>query len=743
MDDWNTFDAPPAAAPAPAVTVAAPLPHPGYRAQGDSTQWYDPTGGLFPEGTNMNTPEAQSRLATWQKAQASPDAQSQPWDQFDPAPAPNPAADQSTPTHATEAPTDSTYGDALNFGRTALTKAAAGIAAIPRAAQDANDYLNSLAGLPAQKYAMPAPTEQHLEDKAFDNTAPEYVPNSTAGKYGMDAATFAAPALAGGPATIIPNLIRGGLTGLAAHGLNENLPGWGVAAPVATVLAELLFHKGMGAIKPSLASGQEGKAGAILNEMNAPDATQVRPALPGMRLTTGQLTNNRGMLALDRELGTDAENEEARVGNQAVISHALDKVANGPDGADAASAQSSIVNQNEREAFNDQSNNWKAIGNASFNAKPLKQKVESFVRGMKNKPMSAQALPNAEIKAILAMPDKVPLETLQDIRSSLGASAAEASQGGKKMVAMLAGRSENGIGRLVEDHLNEPRHMLSKDPAVMARYRKAIASTKHYYDTFGDDNKAGAQIADLTGEKIAPEATLRRFLPPGSEGDGRMALSRLKLASGTGKGLDPARNYLMGELKKAIEGGTDKFDKVLSDYDYAFKDPDVFTPAQQGAIKDARDAVEQLNRTASVGDKTGSAAFERLQGGTFARELYGSFVARALPMGARIVGAAFGNTLTKSIGWEGGEEIAGQLVGAEAAGDAVKEAVKGARDRVFEVLNRVRRDPVLAKQLQMKSTAANMAMAPKVRGMLKSMGLSTAMALPKAPGADPEGDTGE
>jgi hypothetical protein len=753
MNDWDSFDpvgppVAPAAAPAAAptaATVTAPPPAPGYRANGSQVQWYDPTGGMFPEGTNMNTPDAQAKLAAWQKQLVSPAATNTAWDKFDPVgptPPPAPAPDDSG--HATEAPTDSTIGNAYNFTRTALTKATAGIVGIPRAIEDAGTWMDKhVADLSFGPQLPAAPTGQQAEDFLFNHTAPEYMPSSTLGQYGMDAATFAAPALIGGPSTIIPNLIRGGVTGAIAHGLNENVPGFGIAAPLATVLGEVLFHQGLGAIRPSLASGANAKAGQIASEMGVPTGT-TNPALPNLRLTVGQLHNDPRWLALDAERESPAAAAEARAGNEAIIHRTLDNIAGGPGGADAATEQAGIVNQNERKAWQDQDSAWKQVGNASFNIKPLKRNIEAYVKQLKTtRPRSAASLPLADVNGMLALPDTVPLETLQDFRSSLGSTASKAGLTGDNLAAMLAGRGDKGIGGLLENHLNEPRNLLSKDPAVMQRYRAAIAATKKYYDVFGNDNKAGAQIDKLVDEKIAPEATMTRFLPPGSEGAGRAALSRLKIASGPGKGLNPVRNYLTGKLKDSISNGADAFAKVLKDYDYAFKDTDVFTPAQQATIKDAADAMEQINRVARAGSETGSVTFERLKGGNFARELYGATMAKVLPLGVRIAGAGLGNTLTRAIGWEGGEEIAGQLTGAEAAGDMLKEAMQTARERVFEVLDKARRDPALARELQMKATAANLAVAPRVRGMLKSFGLSTAEVLPKAAGADPASQGGE
>jgi hypothetical protein len=412
-------------------------------------------------------------------------------------------------------------------------------------------------------------------------------------------------------------------------------------------------------------------------------------------------------------------------------------MASGPTGADAATAQATNVKSAAQATDDAEDAAWGNVGEALFDTKPLKEQVSQMQADTTaNLPSSARKLPSAEINDILNLPDTVPLRTLQDIRSSLGSTANAAGQAGDMQAAALAGRTR-GVGGLLEAHINNPDNLIVQTPDALTNYNAARAATKAKYDAFGDDNKAGAQIPDVVAGRVAPESTLARFLPPGAEGSGVQSLSRLKMSVGTGSGLAPARSYLVGKLQDAIPSGTDAFNRVLRDYGYAFNDNDMFTPAQQQVFRDASDAVTQINRKAAPGTVAGSPTLKGLQGPSFARTLYGNMLGRVAPVLSKAVGAAAGTALAKVAPVLGNEEIAGTLFGGEYGSDLFKNASSSARGNVIRTLRQASHDPALARELAMKSSAANLKLAPRVRSLLNSLGVMQAMALPGSAGADP------
>lgn len=644
------------------------------------------------------------------------------------------------PTHATEKPTGNTIWDDLNFGRTALTNAVAGVAGVPRAAYDGESWLANKLGLGKTFAAipyLPAPTSGQVANTLFNNTAPEYQPSSTAGQVGMSAATAAAPALLGAPETMIPNAIRGAIAGastLAAPKLG--LPSW--AGPIITTLGEIAGRKAVGVVAPSLASGVDANAGKIGNEVG-PINTASKPAIPSLNLTVGQQTGDPNWLALDREMGNTPAAQQSSAAaldaNQAVIKNTLGGVSTGPSGSDASVAQAANTAAAQTAAKTAAAANWAAVPpDVSVSTPSLRATLDQHVTGVTANG-DDDLLPTAQISRIMSLPDNAPLSALQARRSRLIADASDASRVGQSNAARVIG----GVAKIVGDHIDDENNIVTGNPADLDAYKAARAGTSDYYSAFGDDNKAGVQIPDITSGKIAPESTLGRVLPPGNEGNGTQSLSRLKMANGTGGGLQPARDYLVGKLKDAVESGPAAFGQVMKNYDYAFSDPDMFTPEQQQTFKTANDAMAQTYAKAAPGAKLNAPTYHALNGPSFATALYGNILGRGLPLLAKTTAAGLGSAAMKMAGLGGGQEIVGQLLPGEAAGNAMQGAMSNARAKIFSTLDQMRGDAVLAHQMQMKATAGNLSMAPRLRNMLKMLGLDESQALPGTPGTQPDG----
>lgn len=630
-----------------------------------------------------------------------------------------PAVPAPTPTHPTEKRTGNNYTDALNFVRTAATKALAGAAAaVGTGAADLATGFN-----PAVNNIAPG-MQQATEDTLFKNTAPEYVPTSTPGRYGMSALTMAIPAMIGDPALALPNAARGAAAGVATQAAQDNnLPPW--LGPLATFGGELLARKAIGLRAPHTTAGVQSTGAKITNELPAVPANAV-PALPGLNVSTGQVTGNQQWLALDKEFPDQDQTATTLAGNQNLTRGALGTVAPGPTGSDAASAQAANITAARKIAQQRTQTAWDAIPpDVSVSTGPLKTTLAQHVQGITANG-DDDLLPTNVVDQISKMDDTVPLSQLQARRSRLVTAASDARANGNNNSARVIG----GVADLVGQHIDDPSNIVTGNPQDLAVYNNARNMTRDFHSTFGDDGTAGVPMSDVTGNKIAAESTLGRILPPGSEGSGAASLSKLKLASGTGAGLDPARSYVIGKLQDAVGQGADAYDKAMSDYGYAINDRDMFTGAQRQTINDAHDAVTQMYRRAAPGADVGSPTFSKLSGGSFARVLYGNILGAVVPRVAKTVGSLAGGFAAAHSGLPpGAVEITGNLMGGEAAGQASSNSMNAARTNIMNVVKSAR-NPVVARQLQMQASSQNLRMAPALRNSLKTLGIDETMALP-------------
>lgn len=632
--------------------------------------------------------------------------------------APEPVAAPAAATPTVPATAGGNYGDALNFLRTAGTKAIAGLAGLPRFLEDANNK-------GAYKHDAPLfPSADAVEQGIYSKTGPEYKPESTAGQYGMAGMSYALPAVLGAPETILPNAIRGGIAGVGAKALDDSgLPSW--LSPVATALTEFLARRAAAVRTPHTTGGQRQIAGRVLNEAAPALPTPATPSFPGMQITTGQATNDPGMLALDTHMNNasaDAQQSAnaAHTGNKSIIRDQLDKVAGGAGGSTAAVAQGAAITDAAEAAKQAETAAWNNISPAIVsNTAPLKSALEAHVAGIDAG--DRRFLPSADIQTIRDLPENASLRDVQSIRRNMLADARDAGK-----TSTNTQRVTNDVAALLTDHLGNVEHLRNGTAEDLADYQKAVQATKDYHAQFGSGRNQNPMAAKVvSGQTDASRALGQSLATP--EG-----VSRLKLAVGTGTGLDPLRDHLVTQLKDATEHGPKGFGKVLDKYDYAFGDNHIFTPQQQQTFKDAREAVEQTYRKSAPGAQIGSDTYAGLNKPTFARVLYGNILGRVIPTATKVAGALTGGAASAAIGIPGAAEIGGTLIGKEGAENALHGRMSSARSSVLDILDRARRDPALARELQRNASSGNLSTAPKLRGMLKMLGLSEAQALPSA-----------
>lgn len=76
--------------------------------------------------------------------------------------------------------------------------------------------------------------------------------------------------------------------------------------------------------------------------------------------------------------------------------------------------------------------------------------------------------------------------------------------------------------------------------------------------------------------------------------------------------------------------------------------------------------------------------------------------------------------------------VIGAVMGKDIGGEAVEGALSRSRDEIVDLVDRARRNPQLARELQMKATRQNLAFAPRVKRM--AVALAAAEVQPPLPG---------
>lgn len=633
-------------------------------------------------------------------------------------------------THATQTPSGDMKSDAWNFLRTAATKAAAGIAGTPAALQDFLEARDKASGHPRfTEGGKPFPTTSGTEDFLFKHTAPEYKPESTLGQYGMTGATYALPALIGAPEAMLPNAVRGFAGGVAAeHAERNGLPAW--AGPIATALTEFLARRGAHtAFSPHTRGGQERVAGQILNETTPIDHSGASAPFPGMQLTTGQMTGDQNMLALDRKMtGANADSQLASngqaAGNRAIVRDQLNNISSGPGGLDASVTHGAAVTDAAHTAKQAENTAWNNINPAIVsNTAPLKTALEAHITGLDAG--DRRFLPHADIQAVRDLPDNASLRDLQSIRRNMVTDARDAG----KAFRSNDQRVINDTAAVITNHLDDAAHLRNGSAADLADYEAAKQATRDYHANFGSGRNQNPLAAKVVSGQTDASKALGQSLPRGAGGP--EGLRRLKMAAGGN--LDPARDYIVSQLKTAVDEGPEAFGKVMSDYSYALRDRDMFTAAQHRTMQDAQAAVEQIHRTAEPGAKLASQTYAGLTGDSVARTLYGNILGRVAPVAAKISGAAIASKAANAFG--AGPivgEVVGPMMGKEAGEGWLNSKMHGAQRQILEIVDQARRDPALARELQMRASAGNMRVAPRTRAMLKTLGISAGLALPNS-----------
>lgn len=225
------------------------------------------------------------------------------------------------PTHPTAAPSGDALADTGNFLTTAIKKGAAGVYGFPGTVQKwlgygsqaptqeqkdtINEYRKSQGLAPLDSVATRAPTVTQQEDRSFSQDAPEYVPQTAAGRYAMAGATGAVGGALSGGAGSVAGVARNAAIGSIGGDVSQGLADAGanplLAVPL-TAAAYLAARGGAAGVKAAapavrnvgrgvLAPSSAGRvnAGRVLADVSNTDeaAVAANPSNADMANATG------------------------------------------------------------------------------------------------------------------------------------------------------------------------------------------------------------------------------------------------------------------------------------------------------------------------------------------------------------------------------------------------------------------------------------------------------------------------
>lgn len=469
--------------------------------------------------------------------------------------------------------------------------------------------------------------------------------------------------------------------------------------------------------RPFMKEGADEIAGNVLNKMaGSGGVTTQTPPLPGLQLTTGQLSNNPGVLSLERTMqqrnaagGGNAMMDEAQraAANNALITGTVKQL--GDVNADA----SKVLQERLERAYGVARKSNKELWTAADTENTGGVSGHQFNNFMNNhigtlSIADRSAIP-ADIMDVMEKMGKEKTQNLSDVqsvRSMLGSKARMAARSGDSNTARVL----NGLQDKVEEFIDQRANALGD---TLPKYNEARADTAWMKQTFNQP----PVIRDVLGvdrfgaDKIPTSAVADKFITTGR--GGKEALDAYFQATGYEK---PAMQAMRDAFAKKfldhiqlstsdIGGGRNLSAAATTNFvdDYAhIINSKIFTPQQRELIGKIQQATDMIARTSRAAPKGGSDTAAKLLGNNFLDVMIGPGASKLAPIAGAAIGMSHGPV--------------GMLVGA-AAGKGVEKGLTEAlyaapREKVIELLNQAIADPAIAQALMTKASAANAKMMP-------------------------------
>lgn len=489
------------------------------------------------------------------------------------------------------------------------------------------------------------------------------------------------------------------------------------------------------AARPFLKSGQRTIAGNILNQ-EARGAPVVPPGNlpPGFQPTTGQATNNPGLVRLERtfEQSPDfgPELQAQQQANQANLRGHLQGLSTNPDN-DAASIAINQGLKAYRGAFKRQETaTWQAIDPANqvqLVTGYIRQRVATTIG---KEPVAYQRLIDPAVAEDLAkLPYNTTFPEIHAILSKAKEAARNASYAGEANKA----RVMNKVADSIENELTA-QMLRTKDPAVRQRYMAARAITRHNAQTYKSNPVGNLFAKDKTGApRIQPTATAGQVLRPGA-GQAERWDAFKKAVNNNPQAISTARDWFANHLIAGavnIDGTVSPAKlKAFREANAALMKSDIFTPQQKALVDQIERAANMAQKVARGGVKGGSDTAAKLLGGKYVDVLIGSWTNKILHAAGAGGGALAGHALGVEFGEFGG--LYAGFKGAELASKGMDRLYALPAEKVRKLLVDALRDPALARDLMMEARGATSLPRTLQRYLLADAALNQSGVLPAA-----------
>jgi hypothetical protein len=520
------------------------------------------------------------------------------------------------------------------------------------------------------------------------------------------------------------------------------------AMPVAMGIAKAPFRM---AGRAASVFGEKGKvmaAGRVLNASKT-NGNIFEPApLPGMKLTTGQSTNDPGLLWLERNV-SQATPEGATLSgkslaeNNKAIRGGIEQL--GDHSSDAPKAMSDALDRVYAARRAENSAIWKKAdvsNTGGVSGFQFNNFMKKYVGGL---PVADQAQVPADVMGIMEKLGAAKTQNLSDVqsvRSMLSSRATQASRAGDGNLARILGN--DGLAGQVENFIDMKAAQLG---GKLPLYNEARAHTRELKQTFDQPPaiRAALGVDSHGADRVPVSATADHFINSGKGGPEKFN-SYLKAITvkdpATGKtsfdpdGLKAAQDAFSQKfLAQVSNSGQDangqnlvspaKMQKFIDDYSHVINSP-AFTPDQRGLVQRIAQATKMASRTAnSRPPGGGSDTFQKLQGDKFIDALVGPGASKLVGVVGKVGGAATGFLEEGKMG-----ALMGFMAGEKGA-SLVNDLYKAPRDKVVQIITEAMHDPQLAKDLMMKASNTNAKLLPPPR-RAKIFGVIGAQAAPKA-----------
>lgn len=504
--------------------------------------------------------------------------------------------------------------------------------------------------------------------------------------------------------------------GLGGAGLGAVLP---PALSGAVSLGRTGYRGIRNAVNAFRPQGQREIASKVLREAAGPrGAAFDTPALPGMRPTAGQATNNPGLLWLERSLEQGSPrgaviSREAREANNASVLDAINTLGDATtDSATAMATRIEAADEAGKQAYRAA---WRRAGVDEDTTKVLVQPLRKDIAAFRNElPKAYKDIIPADVRNVLsAFKPRETLKEIQALRSIIGGHAAQMARSGNANGARVLGGLSDRISRYLDDSLNAMGGA-PVDPTKMAAYDAARQATRTYKETFNQPKEIRNVLGlDRYGsDRIPVSATADQFIRSG-KGAPEALESYLRAVGDDAPALQAGRDAFTQRFLRAVEGTEvdaagrafvkpASITKFIEDHRHVINSR-LFTGQQRAVINRIQIATNMAQRTARAGAKGGSDTFAKLSGNRFLDYMIGPNASKILPAAASTIGytttGPLGGAVGLSLGLAGENTLAGLMS-------------RAPREAVLNILNEAMADPRLAEALMQPATAGSAARIP-------------------------------